>query len=261
MPDSWVPMADEYTPTDEDSRTGLIKFLYEARDTAAKAVGNLFSSVGAETDKYIYDMPIGIEEDSDVSGAYDPGVYGIVVGRDSEDVLEFQESNGENIRLRNRVATTMAHEMIHAEQTVPADFPVESFDTVGNTMMGWYGLEESMTEALGNIAMNMQVNNQSLEESARKLEERCMNTTMPATQMAAKLIQKMGPELLKWYLTCAKDENRKSDNKLESTLGDRYRIFLQNMTKLYEHEIDEDVDESDYQNLLQQTEQIIDTKF
>ena len=53
-------MAEEYQLTDEDEKNGLKELLYDARDTAAKAVGNLLSSIGVD-EKYfhhIYNIPI-----------------------------------------------------------------------------------------------------------------------------------------------------------------------------------------------------------
>ncbi len=254
-------MAEEYAMTDEDKESGLESFLYEARDTAAKAVGNLFSEIGIDSNQFqfIEEIPIGLEEDSDMAGVYDPGIYGIVVGRDSDEIEEFYDSEGdERQKVRNRLSVSLAHEMIHSIQTTPSNYLEDGYDTVGNTVMGWKGLEEGMAEALGNIAMKMYLKNTNLKETAQDLEEACAKRDMPATQLAAKLIDKMGTDTLKWYIICAQTGEYRSNNQIQQLFGSSYNTFCKNMTVLYDCEIYGNLDNNKKQSLLNQTSDIID---
>lgn len=255
-------MADEYGLTNEDEKNGLKDFLYGARDTAADAVGNLFSELGIDNKQfeYIYKMPMGLEEGSDIPGAYDPGIYGIIVGRESENVEDFLDDDGtEQTKIQNRLAATVTHELVHSFQTVPSPFLEDSFDTVGNTVMGWTGLEEGMAEALGNIAVKKQLKNWGLEETAKNLEDVCAERDMPATQMSARLIRKMKPEQLSWYLTCGQTGEAKSNNKIKKAFGPSYEAFCQNMINLHDYECEiNHLSDDTKKKLVEQTTKFID---
>ena len=159
------------------------------------------------------------------------------MGRDSDDVVECQEGN--NIirkRYRNRFATTIAHEMIHVIQTVPSTYPKGTYKTVGDSVMGWAGLEEGMAEALGNIAMGIEIKGWGFEEAARNLEERARSGDAPLTQVSARLAYKMSPELLNWYITCGQTGEYENNNKLREILGSSCKDFLRNMVILSDYE-------------------------
>ena len=261
IPNEWVPMADENILTKEDENNGLKDFLYEVRNSAADAVSNLFTSLGIEKEqfKYMYEMPVGLEEESDMTGMYYPGIYGIVLGRNSEDIKEFLNGNEETRKkLQKRMTATMVHEMIHSFQTVPSNILEGGFDTVGNTTKGWVGLEEGMTEALSAIAVKMQINNWGLKETAQNLEEVCTKRDMPATQMAARLIRKMKPQLLKWYLTSGINNDASSNNEIEKAFGASNSTFCKNMELLYEHEQYDNLSENTKERLVEQTMHLID---
>jgi len=270
LPHGWDAMPEGYEIGD-----GRLKdALYESRDIAARAVANLFSEIGVEKELYghVYDMPVGLIDDPDYikdAGSYDPGIYAIMLGKESKDVCElggllssetFSEEDFAE-KVKRRIADSMAHEMVHSVQTVPDCYGIDGFfGTIGDTMMGWHGLEEGMTEALGNIAMKMHLKNMSLSAVSEDLEERCKKEQMPATQLSARMVRKMSPELLKWYLSCAQTGSYKGENKLQSALDGDYAVFLKNLNRLYKIEVEDQQMEPSDTKIIQQMEKIIDEK-
>lgn len=262
MPRGWRHISDKYAPSDEDKQNGLTEFLYDTRNTAAKAIGDLFFKVGLKPEQYsyIYGMQIGIDEESDAPGAYYPGLYGIIVGRYSDEIFNFVDSDQEERqKIKNNLAATMAHELIHSIQTVRLTLPKDGFATIGDVMAGWKdGLDEGMAEAFGYIAIEIYNNESSIEEAAQKLEKFCVTADAPATQMSARIIHKMKPELLSWYLGCAQTEEYKTKNPLQEAFGDSYNPFLKNMVRLYSYENNNDIDEDELKGLVGQTTEMID---
>ena len=267
MPDGWIKMADEDDLTESDKANGLAEKLYEARDTAADAVGNLLSEIGVDRDYYrhIYKIPIGLETDSDEPGAYDPGIYGIIIGRETDEIIalssteHYKSDTAEKVQ--KRLAATIAHEMIHAIQVVK--FPEGSIlehGNLSNAVRGYGGLEEGMAEALGQIAMYKQTNGGSINEAAQALEDFCAEHDAPATQMSAKLIKSASPALLSWYIKCAQTrEYTENKNMLKRVLGASYDDFLEGMDTLYDYEIG-DGDDDGVPECLAELAEIIDKK-
>lgn len=232
------PIPDKYALTDTDKQNGLEKILYEARDLAANSIGALFSQLEINTElfEHLYKIPLGIDQEENIPGQYVPGVYGIVIGKESEDVQDYLNDNTNQVKSKKHLARTMAHEMIHAFQTVRLsvqDGTDYIFKTIGNTSVG-IGVEEGMAEALSNIAVDMYLNNRDLKDAAQNLENFCANQDAPATQMSAKLIHKIRPEQLKNYLML--DQPGNSINELFILFGPSYQLFCQNMKKLYDYE-------------------------
>lgn len=260
IPAGWARMDDEYELVEEDEKNGLKDFLYGARNVAANAVSNLFSELGIDSEqfKYLYKIPIGLEEKSDMAGIYEPGCYGIVIGRNSKEIEEFSDGKTNKEKLQKRLASSITHEMIHSFQTVL--LPDDKYGTVGDAVMGWKeGLEEGMAEALGSIAMKMSIKGCGLIETAQDLEDYCAENDMPATQMSARLIRKMKPEQLRWYLTCGKTGEAKSNNQIKKMFNASYDNFCRNMVSLYDDECKGNLPNNVKNLMVYQTIQFIDT--
>lgn len=259
---NWTPLSEEYNFLPSDEKTGLKDFLYGARDLAASSLAQLFGKLDINQSRYqhLKDLPLGIESDSDIPGVYDPGIYGIIIGRDSDAVADYDFADSEDLpKLQRQLSVTIAHEMIHALQTVPSLVTPDSFDTIGNTIMGWSGLEEGMAEALANIATMMSTKNASLEDSAVKLEHFCIDNDLPATAASAHLIQNLDPSSLSWYLTPEDSNQIERNNKFQQLFGSDYNIICQNFNHLYDHEIDHNpLPNETVNSLLAQTSAIID---
>ena len=259
--ESWTHLAEEYDFSEEDKANGLEKFLYESKNIAAKAAGNLFFEVGLKPQDYQYviDTPLGLDRESDAPEKYYPGEYGIVVGRKSKQVEAFLEGN-DSEKLKNTLAVTFVHEIVHMMLTDKITYiPDGPFGTVGNTVIGWYSFEESMAEAIGMIAIEKQLKDLGLDEAAKDRETVCADHDMPATQIATRLINKAGPGFLKWFLTCAQTGECHTNNIVEKAFGPDYKLFLENTKKLLSYE-EEKLDLTDAQKelLVNQTTQIID---
>lgn len=277
LPHGWYAMPEEC----EIEEGKLKDALYESRDLAAQAVGNLFSKIGVGIGIYdhIYKIPVGLMQNNkepDDAGDYLPGVYAVFCGEKSDDVCDLNDLLGygdsldeEDIaRLKRRIAGTMAHEMVHSVQTVSNVFNNFIPDGLAFVNLGgdrgaipdWEGLTEGMAEALGFIAMNMYLKNMELSVASEALEEECRKRQAPATQLSARMVRKMDPELLKWYLTCAQTGSYKGENKLQGALGSDYTVFLKNLNRLYEIEVSEQPMKPSDVEITQQMEKIIDEK-
>lgn len=257
IPDDLSYLEFENLPNANDRECGLVDFLDKSRDIAAEAVGNFFTEIGIDKNNYRYlkDIPIGLEEEKDYT-SYPVGLFGILVGRDSDEIEGFY--TGDKERNQKYLAMSFAHEMIHVIQTVPSSINEDGMVTIGNKLVGWGGIEEGMAEALGRMAMSMHYKGFNREEAANDLEKRCReNNVMPATRMSARLIGKMSDESLAEYLTIAQTGNYSNNNNiLRKVLGEEYGDFLKKMELLY-YEFEEK-DRVPNQSLIHECETIID---
>lgn len=261
MPSDWFPLEDEVKLSKEDKESGLESFLYKARDTAAEAIENLFEGLGIDEKFYghVKNMPVGLEDEEEYAGMSRPGQYGIILGRKSEDIVDYTsgtKGEAELNRTQNSLAKTMAHEMIHSIQTVPPQTDYDQFEFLGHNIMNLEGFEEGMAEALANISIGMLKTKSTLKDEALKLEDYCAKRgDVPATQMAARVIRKVNPEFLRWYLTCAQTSEYKRD-KVREIFGPRR--FLTDMVVLDDYECGRNRDERKKDLTVQTVTKIID---
>lgn len=268
-PDEWVDMAEEYEIDDEDNGE-LKEFLEKSKGIAIKSLETMFSSIGVDKKyyDYIYGMPVGLDEDSEIPGEYHPGTYGIIIGVNSSELADFYSGKEETKRMPGAgMAEVIAHEIIHSVQTVPiklheVDGPDDIYhDTIGRKFKGWHGgFEENMTDALAEIAVGMTIYNKNLQDVAEQYESFLAKENegiMPGNQMAARLIRKMDPELLKWYVTCAQDNDYEED-RIRKLMGEDGDEFIENMNMLYKYQIDDRKDADTIAIITKRTQELID---
>ncbi len=130
-PATWAPLADAYRLTDADWQSGLGEALYAARDTAAAALDRCLAHLGVDRSFYAFvaDLPVGLDAQSAAAGAYDPGCYGVTVGRRSDAVQAWLAGERDPAgRNQMHLVCSLAHEMLHAVLTGPPASPSPSPD-------------------------------------------------------------------------------------------------------------------------------------
>lgn len=260
-PHGWSSLPEEFKLTDEDEKKGIANVLRESRDIASNALKKLFSVIGVKEEYYSHTsgMPIGINRKSYITGEYRAGLYGIVMGGESEDFLDFVDGKIDEEKAKKRFSQTMAHEMVHSVQTGTIKYgTIDTFNTIGSMIGKGKGFEEGMAEALSNIALKTRNESEiSLADAASDLEAFANDYDVPCTQVAAYFISKAPKELLSWYITCAQSGEWKKENKLKKALGENYDQFLTNMNALHEYE-EETGGPENVQEVVNQTKQMID---
>lgn len=258
MPDGWLPMDKKYELTEEDNKDGTKELLFDARDVAAKALGNLLSELGVEEKyfRHIYKMPIGLHnnpEESSEGGEkpkaafYDPGKYGIAIWRYDDDLMDYKEAvadlkdgyddSEEEMKLaQSRLALSMTHEMLHSILTMKMN---NRFLNIGD-YLGGEGLEENMTEVLSVIAVKSDKDGENYLDTAHKFEEYANNSRLPSLGLFSKIIQRMDKDLLVWFLTSAQSGDLLKHNRIKDCFGDQYDTFLRNTNFLYEIETNDE---------------------
>lgn len=283
MPPHWARMAPEYEPTQADIGNGMVETLETARDTAYDTVDNLMQKFNVPSRYYDFmaRMPIGLDK-TENSGECMPGNFGIIIGRDSPELYNWDwQDEEEREHTGKKVAGSITHEMMHTVQALVSEDGLPS--TIGPLMAlnlyqvaqppeslrqtiydGWDGVEEGMTEALSMIARKIRRHPMGVDEAAADFEDFCAEHDAPATQVGAHIIRRFSPDDIRWYLTAAQSGDYRND-RFAFIFGRDYFKFLGNMDQLYKYEIGSPErglkTKDDAEEILKQTLELIDQDY